>query len=235
MSCLFGYTTNITTSFDPDSDGRDTYTQLIAFFIAARAYNGLYFLLQAYMAPIVRGFMFGNAINTVIPSALWIASIYVEMPNRLGLISVALALDIFAHPLLIVFIRYSKYFSDGLGEWTAKVFDFYPAVNIEHKTERTKQFVTLVFGYSVVALLYQNSASMGVNGFFGKAVLGIVQTFCQNWIYFEIDGARIHVHAIRRHVATSKHSLKRNKDIIAITKIPRSDNMEHVSSSIHYG
>ena len=29
--------------------------------------------------------------------------------------------------------------------------------------ERTNAFVTLVFGYSVVALLYQNRAEMGVN------------------------------------------------------------------------
>lgn len=37
------------------------------------------------------------------------------------------------------------------------------AVNIEHKTERTGAFVSLVFGYSVVSLLYQNQASFGMN------------------------------------------------------------------------
>lgn len=39
------------------------------------------------------------------------------------------------------------------------------AVNIEHKTERTGAFVSLVFGYSVVALLYQNQASFGMNAY----------------------------------------------------------------------
>ncbi len=29
--------------------------------------------------------------------------------------------------------------------------------------ERTNAFVTLVFGYSVVAMLYQNTAPLGVN------------------------------------------------------------------------
>jgi len=60
-----------------------------------------------------------------------------------------------------------------------------------------------VFGYSVVSLLYQNKAEFGVNAFLGKAVLGLVQAFCFNWIYFEIDGSNLYVHAIRRHVGTS--------------------------------
>lgn len=40
---------------------------------------------------------------------------------------------------------------------------------------------------------------MGINAFFGKGVLGLVQAFCFNWIYFEIDNFGLHVHAIRRH------------------------------------
>ena len=55
------------------------------------------------------------------------------------------------------------------------------AINIEHKStgspllacitdrrsiaERTNAFVTLVFGYSVVALLFQNRASYGINAY----------------------------------------------------------------------
>lgn len=31
--------------------------------------------------------------------------------------------------------------------------------------ERTNAFVTLVFGYSVLALLYQNRAAFGINGY----------------------------------------------------------------------
>ena len=82
-------------------------------------------------------------------------------------------------------------------------FDFFPAMNIEHKTERTNAFVTLVFGYSVIALLFQNQAAYGINAFFGKAVLGLIQAFCFNWLYFEIDAWNVHTHAIRRHVMSS--------------------------------
>lgn len=76
-------------------------------------------------------------------------------------------------------------------------------MNIEHKTKRMNAFVTLVFGYSVVALLYQNRAAYGVNAFFGKAVLGLIQAFCFNWLYFEIDAWNLHTHAIRRHMFSS--------------------------------
>ncbi|CAD6582287.1 MAG: hypothetical protein ASARMPREDX12_000893 [Alectoria sarmentosa] len=78
------------------------------------------------------------------------------------------------------------------------------AINIEHKTERTNAFVTLVFGYSVVALLFQNKAAYGINAFFGKAVLGLIQAFSFNWLYFEIDSWNLHTHAIRRHFVSYK-------------------------------
>ena len=85
-------------------------------------------------------------------------------------------------------------------------------MNIEHKVERTNAFVTLVFGYSVVAIIYQNAASFGLNAFFGKAAMGLLQAFCFNWIYFELDGADLFEHAIRRHVKAGKlwslHCLK---------------------------
>ena len=40
---------------------------------------------------------------------------------------------------------------------------------------------------------------MFIKAFFGKGILGLVQAFAFNWIYFEIDHAHIHLHAIRRH------------------------------------
>ena len=93
--------------------------------------------------------------------------------------------------------------------WAKKWFEFFPGANIEHKIERTGAFVTLVFGYSVVALLYENKAAFGINAYFGKAVLGLVQAFAFNWLYFEIDSFNLHTHAIRRHIFSGKsiHSL----------------------------
>ena len=153
----------------------------------------------------------------IIPSVLWIASIQVDYPNRLALIWIAIFLgkkksclgcgkadrvlkDLFGTGIFIIVKRWAEKEHPAKCEpFFQKYFDFFPAINIEHKTERTGAFVTLVFGYSVVALLFQNRAQFGINAFFGKAVLGLIQAFSFNWIYFEIDAWNLHTHAIRRH------------------------------------
>lgn len=194
---LFGYTTNIQYAFE------DTYTPMIAFFMTARLYQACYFLLVAYLVPTVRGTMVLHAIIMCIASFLWIASIHVDYPARLGLIWVAIFIDTFGGMGPLWFIRSCKKPSSRYARLGKKYFDFYPAVNIEHRTERNNAFVTLVFGYSVLTILFQNRAHIGFNAFLGKGILGLCQAFCFNWIYFEIDHYKIHVHAIRRHWASS--------------------------------
>lgn len=86
--------------------------------------------------------------------------------------------------------------------WTyvSSHFDFYLAINIEHRVERNSAFVSLVFGYSVFEILYQNRFfSATTNANFGKACLLLIQAFAFKWMYFEIDLAHLHVHAILRH------------------------------------
>lgn len=130
--------------------------------------------------------------------ALWIGSIHISYPDRLSLIWIALLMDLCGQ-IIYIFIRYTAHkFGPKVNAWIEEKFEFWPAVNIEHRTERMNAFVTLVFGYSVVALLYQ-STKEGIDAHYGKAVLGITQAFCFNWMYFEIDGSNLHVHAIRRH------------------------------------
>ncbi|TAQ88612.1 hypothetical protein B7494_g3044 [Chlorociboria aeruginascens] len=194
MACLLGLTTNML-----DALG-ETYSQLVAFYLAARLFMGSYYLFLAGAIPMVRGMMVVQALIMLIPSILWIGSIYISLPNRLAIIFIALVLDFCASMFVIFLIRASKHISSKLGAWIDRVFEFYPATNIEHKVERTNAFVTLVFGYSVVAIIYQNAASFGLNAFFGKAVLGLVQAFCFNWVYFELDGADLYSHAIRRTI-----------------------------------
>lgn len=183
-----------------------TYSQLIAFYLAARFFIASYYGFISYVVPMVRGMMIAQVIAILIPSVIWIASIYVEIPNRFAMVWIALFLDLFANTVIVFLVRKSSLISSRLGTWVEKVFEFYPAVNIEHKTERTNAFVTLIFGYSVVALFYQNAASFGVNAFYGKAVLGLIQAFCLNTIYFEIDGDSLWQHAIRRNVISCRSS-----------------------------
>lgn len=192
LSCLVGYTLNITSAFE------STYSQLIGFYLTARLYTGLYMLYVAIMVPMVRPVMLISALIAVLGSAPWIASIYVSWPNQLAPIIIGLTLDLTSHTIYLAVIGFIKLFPP-LRKWADHTFSFLPALNIEHKIERTNAFVSLVFGYSVVALLFQNRSHMGLNAFFGKAIMGLIQAFCFNWLYFDIDGANIFVHAIRRH------------------------------------
>jgi low temperature requirement protein LtrA len=144
--------------------------------------------------------MIGNCVMTILPSGLWMASVHVDYPYRYALIWLAIAGDIWAPTLLVLFSRGALFPNwEKFQKWSRTAFEFSPGINIEHKTERTNAFVCLVFGYSVVALLYQNQDHIGLNSFFGKAVLGLIQAFAYNWIYFEIDSFNLHTHAIRRH------------------------------------
>ena len=181
-----------------------TYSQLVAFYLAARLFMGSYCLIVSFLVPMVRGMMILQAIIVLIPTALWIGSIYVDMPNRLALIWIAIYLDLTLLVTGIILVQRAGLISKSLGAFLSRAFEFYPATNIEHRTERTNAFVTLVFGYSVVAVIYQNAASFGLNAFFGKAVLGLFQAFCFNWIYFELDGADLFQHAIRRSMAAGE-------------------------------
>lgn len=166
MVCLCGYTFNITSAFD------STWTMLIAFYLTQRLFAAVYFVHISYLIPMIRGTMLAHTIVVLIGSALWIASCSVEYPRRLGLILSAIAFDLFSSVWIVALMRYTRNEDRSpLAKRLAKYFDFWPALNIEHKTERTNAFTTLVFGYSVVALLFQNRAEYGINAFFGKAIL----------------------------------------------------------------
>ncbi|KAK9417488.1 putative Low temperature requirement A [Seiridium unicorne] len=197
IACLLG--TNTTQMF---SEEYDTYVQLVSFYLAARLSQTCYFGLTACLLPLIKGIMISHIIVIIIPSALWIASTHVEMPSRLGLVFVALANELLGPFVVMLLLRYSRTHNTPLAKQIERLYEFFPAVNIEHKVERTDAFVSLVIGYGVVSLLYQN-AGYGINTFLGKAVMGMIQGSIFNWIYFEIDGEKIHVHAIRNSVSTA--------------------------------
>ena len=144
--------------------------------------------------------MLAQCVLALMPVTLWIGSIYVELPNRFILIWIAIAIDLVGPISLPLATRTSRLLPRRLREMVDKAFEFTPAISIEHRVERTNAFVALVFGYSVVAIMYQNAAEYGLNAFFGKATLGLIQAFCFNWIYFELDGDDLYQHAIRRNV-----------------------------------
>lgn len=204
FSCLLGLTTNMIQSFSPDPE-HNTYTMMVAFYLTAIFFQACYCVLTGALLPLVRGVMISNFLVLVVPTALWIASIHVSMPARLGLVFPALALDLYGHGIVLYLFRYS--WSNGetpMGRRLAKWFDFFPAMNIEHRVERMNAFVALVFGYSVISVLFQNYVVFGMNAFLGKSILGLCQAYIFNWLYFDVDGSNLHVHAIRRGTWSGK-------------------------------
>ncbi|KAL5415990.1 hypothetical protein PMIN03_002393 [Paraphaeosphaeria minitans] len=196
LTCLLGFTTNMASAFE------HTFTPLVAFYLAARLFVAASFVWYAYIIPMVRACMLANAILIIFPAALWIGSVHVEGPVRQALLWPALALDTFGFSIMNLVQRpqlWASRFPRVLA-WTKSQFEFFPGANIEHRIERTGAFVTLVFGSCVLGLLYQSTVEFGINAFFGKAVMGLIQAFTFNWIYFEIDSFNLHTHAIRRSV-----------------------------------
>lgn len=171
--------------------------------MVARTTTALYCLLQSCFIQGLRAMAIANLISTTIPLALWIGSIFVELPNRFALIWIPLILDSFGLTWTIFLQRDARRMSTRLQSWFDEHFRLYPAINIEHKSERFKQFVTLVIGSQILSMTYQNAQAFGLNVFFAKAFLGLLQGYALNWTYFEVDSKNIQVHAIRRHVLSS--------------------------------
>lgn len=158
----------------------------------------LYLLALSFLLPMIRGVMLWHFTTTLLGCILWILSIHVPYPYRLALVFPALLVDVCGQTSYVFLMMLCHKLGGSAQRWFEKAFEFWPAINIEHRTERMNAFVTLVFGYTVVAILYLSTAN-GIDAFFGKAILGLIQAFCYNWLYFEVDGANLHLHAIRRH------------------------------------
>lgn len=182
-----------------EDPAHNTYVPLVAFYLAARIFTAIFYGIAAYLLPMIKGVMICQIISIIIPTALWIASIHVDMPGRLGFIVPALALDMYGQVFFFALFKYGQ--GQAPGVWKkrlGRIFEFYPAISIEHRVERMNAFVSLVLGYSVVAILFQSNGGYNANAFLGKAILGLMQAFTFNWIYFDIDGSNVNLHAIRR-------------------------------------
>ncbi len=223
------------------SHENDSFTQLVAFYLAARLFMALYYAITGFLLPLVKGMMICQALNILIGAAFWIASTTISTaageataaepslehrstaaeatgeaevagegaPNatRLVLVFIALAIDLFGSVVPVILFRYSTSHETKAARRLGRFFEFFPAMNIEHKVERTNAFVSLVFGYSVVGVMFQTSRVFPLNAFLGKAILGLVQAAVFNWLYFEVDGKNIRTHAIRRNANSGMPSL----------------------------
>ena len=197
LTCLVGFTTNITGFY------HQTYTPLVLFFVASAIARSALHLLYAFTMPTIRPCCVSNAVISLMASALWIGSIFVDATGgRQILIWTALFVDILGYEVMRIIGKVGSQF-DGPRKWLVSHYEFVPGINIEHRVERMGSFTTLVFGYCIIALLFQSSTSRPFTAFLGKAVLGLLQVFALSAIYFEMDRFNLYTHAIRRHPLAS--------------------------------
>jgi hypothetical protein len=140
------------------------------------------FVIYSFTIRLSRPVLLANAISISFPCCLWIGSIFVSEPRREALIWVAIFFDQFGTEILLVLLE-GYLLPSAAKKKIGRLFEYFPgntmmifdvvlarkltwtAINIEHRTERIGAFVTVVFGFSIIELIYQNKNSFGLNGF----------------------------------------------------------------------
>ena len=87
LACLFGFTTNITQTFE------DTYPTMVGFYLSSRMYMAVYLFAMAFLIPMIKAVMLWQVGIAMVGAALWVASIHTVYPNRLVFIWLALFVD----------------------------------------------------------------------------------------------------------------------------------------------
>lgn len=194
LVCLVGLTVNMEGFFG------DTYTALVAFYVTAGLMSGFSWIHYSALLPMIRNTLISNGVLLIASAALWIGSIHDHSYGRYVLIWIGLFVDILGFEIKwILVLLGQKSNNPPIKAWFSRHFEYIPAISVEHMVSRSDSFVTLVLGYSVVSLLYQSTAANPMNNFFAKAILGLLQAFAMNSLYFEMDSFNLYTHAIRRH------------------------------------
>ena len=133
---LFGYTTNIAYAFEHNStaDEDQTYIPMMSFYLLERFYGALYFAWLSYVVPTVRGTCISSSAISTIGGLFWIASSQFNYPARLPFIWIAILIDLFGGLFAMWLAKSTRILGSRFARFTSKWFDFYPAVNIEHRT-----------------------------------------------------------------------------------------------------
>lgn len=145
LVCLFGFTTNTFYAFE------STYTSCIAFYVTQRMFSSAWYAGAGIVLNQVRGPLILTALINMISVALWIASIHVDWPNQLAPIALAIMIDLYGNVILIWMLKAAA--NHKLPAKIANWFEFFPAINIEHRVERNNAFVSLVRSLPINVLL----------------------------------------------------------------------------------
>ena len=165
LCCLYGFNSNVEYFFSY------TFTAGISFYLTQRLFLLTIFTIFSYTIPMIRGALLLQVVVGVLACVIYIVSIHVAYPYNLAPLFLGLLVDYAGGVVMVFFIRYVKGKEGSPAcDRLAKLFEFMPGMNIEHRVERTSAFTTLVFGYSILKSLFQSHAHVGVNAFLGKGL-----------------------------------------------------------------
>lgn len=119
--------------------------------------NGMYLYVVSLPHSGLRQF------SSTTPSMWWSKLCHLALVYRFQSLLIA---DWFPYYLLyLISIVYGKLTHRGnyIHQPLMHLMQYYPAVDMEMRIERTANFITMVLGYIVVNLLYQSSALFGLN------------------------------------------------------------------------
>ncbi|KAJ3088214.1 hypothetical protein HK102_009287 [Quaeritorhiza haematococci] len=188
MILVAGMGTNAENAFN-DDPSKNTANVFIITFLITRVlyiiYNGSSLLpLPQYiwmMVPIT--------ITTALSLIPWFVSIFVDPSYRVMLWWLSWACDFAFFHSLIAYARIVR-----------PVHRI--ALNIEHHVERLGLLTVVVLGEMVVGLLWSSSSTNFSGAYFGT-ILGMFITITFQYIYFNIDGGKQFIHAVRRSAWTA--------------------------------
>ena len=192
LICLVGFATNLNPS------NQDTPYMFVGFVAAARLVTALAYVVFALFVPRFRAISIWRAIICLLPLSIWIISVLVEVPGRYGLMWTSFILDWLPSHMVHSFAQRSRNRNWKVLKLLKTISHDMPAIDVDRQSDRDNGFVAMVLGNFVVSIIYQNTASLGLNVFFGKSVLSISIAFGLNLLYFDADNHHYVRHALLR-------------------------------------
>lgn len=129
----------------------------------------------------------------LVTCSLWIPVIFVDTKKKIGLAF----MNIFLENITTIFCYHT---------WTKKLFKlkYSTALNIEHEVERYGAFYVIAIGEFLYKVVASESLGHGLTKRVGRGIMIVMCVFALLQLYFNGEGSKKAVHAIRRsgHSAT---------------------------------
>ncbi|KAI8819155.1 bacterial low temperature requirement A protein-domain-containing protein [Fimicolochytrium jonesii] len=168
-----------------------THTIFIVFYLLIRFSFALTYLSYYPLFPQFRASLVQSALPSFVSAVFFISSIF-SKEHKYSLWWAGIAFDYLLNPCILLASRYIPWIPRPVHRL---------AVSIEHLSERNGLFLIIVLGEVMVALFYTSfSATPDLS--YVKAVLALILALNLAWIYFDVDGSRQEIHAMRRHAWT---------------------------------